>query len=270
MHHYLLRIGQLLLACALVSCEKVIEVDLEEADERLVIEAALRHGEQPFEVLISYTTPYFGDDPVMTVPDARVTLTADNGLNLEVPHAVNGSYRAIVDAEAGVNYTLTVELDGTEYSATSYLPEPVQLSQVYYAEAPDNAFSDGEYNVYLRYADPGDAENFYRVIHSINGVPQTGGEDLQLLNDNLNNGNEARIPIFGRFFDPGDVVDIELIHFDEASYDYFNSLADIVGSQQGPTGGTAAPGNPESNWSGNILGYFSAYSLDSMSVVLPE
>ncbi|MEL6638744.1 MAG: DUF4249 domain-containing protein [Bacteroidota bacterium] len=255
--------------CLLSSCEQVIDVELDSVEEQIVIEAQLKQGNHVFTVLISQTAPYFDNQAPVRIDNATVLLSDDTGWSQAIPSVGNGVYSAPVEAQAGRNYQLQVEIDGVFYEASSFLPEPIALEEVY--TEFQNAFAnlDEGYLVYFRYRDPGNTDNYYRVIHSLNGQPQLEGSDLQVFDDNLVNGNLARTTLFQQIFNPGDSVTIELVHFDEASYDYFNSLSDIVGGG-GPSGGSAAPGNPNSNWSGGILGYFSAYSSDQSSIRIPE
>ena len=93
---------------------------------------------------------------------------------------------------------------------------------------------------------------------------------MQVLNDNRNDGNQVRTSLMMKTFQSGDLVEIELIHFDEASYNYFSTLGDIIGSSRGPNSGSAAPGNPISNWTNGALGYFSAYSADVAEIVIGQ
>jgi len=258
-----------LLISLLISCEKVIEVDLEDAATQMVFEANLKEGNQVFEVKLSMSQPYFGEAEVDWINDATVSLR--NGAEEEwfLLFQGDGLYTAEVDAAVNELYTLNIELDGVSYRASSYLNEPISLTEVYseFQEA-QGLFEEG-YTVYFRYLDPQDQTNYYRVVHTVNGEPQTEGNDLQLLDDVLNNGAEARIPIFRKLFDSGDEVEIELRHIDENAYHYFNSLSEIIGSGQGP-GGSAAPGNPINNWSSsNVLGHFTAYSNSESSITLP-
>lgn len=253
----------------LTACEKVIDVDLDEADPKLVIEAKLQEGTHEFEVQISYSAPYFENELPEYVNDAEVTLIDGNGNSVKVPFFQKGIYKLDYTALSSMFYTLEVSLDGRNYSASSFLPEKIELNEVYADEAPNNAFAEGDFNVLYRYNDPAGVENYYRVLHAVDGEFQNDGDDLIILNDNLNDGSSARIPLLQKFFNSGETVTIVLIHFDEASYDYFNSLSDIVSDANGPNAGSAAPGNPNSNWSGDVLGYFSAFSSDTLGLEIP-
>ncbi|MEM9821870.1 MAG: DUF4249 family protein [Bacteroidota bacterium] len=250
------------------SCEKVIEVDLEDAPSQIVIQAVLKVGTNDFVVNIANTTDYFGNASQIVVENAIVTLTDDLGNVTAIPYVDAGQYIRQVTADAGVNYQLTVEIAGTTYEASSFLPEKIEIVELL-TEFQEAGFDDAGYELLIRYNDPGDVPNYYRVIHHLNGILQNEASDLQVMNDDFNNGVLTRAPLLTDIFAEGDTIGIELIHFDRASFDYFNSLANIIGEGGAFGGGIAAPGNPNTNWSGGALGYFSAYSSD-MEMVIAE
>jgi len=254
----------------LASCEKVIDVELEDSTPKIVIEAVLQEGESDFVVSISKTAPYFDNQSPKVIDDAIVLLSDDKNNTYEIHNIGNGKYKKSMKASTNTEYQLQVKIDGTAYLATSYLPEKVAIDSVY--DVYEEGFGPREsgYTVYLQYSDPANVPNYYRVTHDLNGEYQNNAEDLQVLNDNNNDGNQARIPLFMQTFQKGDAVNLSLIHFDESSYDYFSSLGDIIGGNMGPNSGSAAPGNPISNWSNNALGYFSTYSADTVSLVVGE
>ena len=260
-----------LLLTVLFSCEKVIEVDLNDSDPQVVIEARLEAGEHDFEVLISETTSYFSNEPVVYRNDAQVRLLDNTGGAIAVPLDDNGRYTTRVDAVSSQTYTLEVELGGNRYLASAEVPELVALQELEadYREA-FGPFDEG-YQVFLRFADDATQENYYRQIHAIDGEYELAGEDLQVTDDNLFNGSpQARLPIFQRIFDPGVELTVVFQHIDNSSFEYYNSLADIIGEDGGPNGGSAAPGNPVSNWDGEVLGFFGAFASDTLQIELPE
>lgn len=262
----------ILIITVLSSCEKVIDIDLNESDKQYVIEASLEEGENDFSVLITKTAPYFDNQPSDKITTAKVTLKdITTGESIDVPHLAEGKYQTVATAEKDHVYQLSVDVEGKNFTATSSLPKQIPLTEVYSEKGvagPPRPGGEGEekYSVYFRYNDPADEDNYYRAIHYINGKVQLKNI-IQVWDDNVTNGQNARFPLFGQSFDAGDTVLVQLIHYDDISYDYFNSLSDLIGSGGGP-GGTAAPGNPNSNWSNNALGYFSAYSADTLSVVV--
>jgi hypothetical protein len=250
------------------SCEKVIDVDLKESGKRIVIEATLSEGEQDFSVYISKTAPYFDNSMPEAIDSAIVTLTDDTNNSFNIPHDKDGLYRAEITGVANRTYTLKVEIEGEEYEASSFLPEKVKLDTVYSKYEKGFGPIESGYAVYFRYSDPALVPNYYRVVHYLNGEKQNSAEDMQVFNDRLTDGNSPEMPLIMKIFQPGDTVMVELVHFDAASYDYFLTLSEIIGEGGGPHGGLAAPGNPNTNWSGGILGYFSASASDTLSVVI--
>lgn len=133
----------LLSAFALTSCEEVIDLNLDTAPKKLVIDAALdwKKGEtKAYPIVdISYTEAYFGethspaiDNAVvkivsgtqtysLTLWDGTSTITSDN-----LPELKGGSryvFPAGITPELGKNYELIVELNGQTYTAKDKMLE---------------------------------------------------------------------------------------------------------------------------------------------------
>ncbi|NME66996.1 DUF4249 domain-containing protein [Flammeovirga aprica] len=260
-------VSVIVIAFLVTACEKVIDVDLKDAAPRIVIEAVLMEGENDFEVKISKTAPYFDNSPSEKIDNASITLKY-NDQTIDVPSKGNGSYSVPVNAVINTEYHLEVNVDNEVYNASTTMLDKVAIDTIYSEYEEGFGPRESGYYVYIKYTDPGDVENFYRLTHDLNGEYQNTENDLRVFNDLRNNGNQPKTSLGFKVFEIGDVVDVKLIHFDEPSYDYFNSLNDIIGGGGGPSGGSAAPGNPLSNWSNNALGYFSAYNYDSASITV--
>ena len=85
--------------------------------------------------------------------------------------------------------------------------------------------------------------------------------------DKLTNGNEMEERIrAGRNVAVGDTITVELLSIDRATYDYFNTLRDVLSSDRSPT--SLSPTNPNTNLSNGSLGYFSAYTIDVKTIIL--
>ncbi len=82
----------------------------------------------------------------------------------------------------------------------------------------------------------------------------------------MTNGNEMMERIrAGRNVQTGDAITVELLSIDKATYDYFNTLRDVLSSDQAAT--SLAPANPNTNLSNGLLGYFSAYTIDTKTII---
>lgn len=270
-----------LFAVGLSSCEKVVDIDLNTADPKLVVTANVIANTQELNVEITQTTSYFSTESVPTVTDAAVTLYDHNGIAVNVPHITNGLYSVSQTTVANNNYSLEVLLDGDLYRATSFLLDSVSLDSLTVKEVDENTFtgpggggggssSQIKYIVYCEFDDPVGVDNYYRINYVLNGVPADPTE-IQVIDGRSFDGDHMSIPIyFGRkLFNSGDMVEVELVSFDKAAYDYYLSLADIVSNGGKPIGENVAPGNPINNWNGEILGYFIASSEDTLSVQIP-
>lgn len=85
-------------------------------------------------------------------------------------------------------------------------------------------------------------------------------EDLQ------SDGNEIEYDRIRTAFELNDFVFVELLSIDEATYEYYSTLGNAIASSSGSKIQTKIPANPNSNISGNALGYFGAFTVRSDSV----
>jgi len=254
----------------LTSCEKVIDVDLQNSDPLLVIEANLIAGEQDFVVNISKSTDFFLDTPIEYIDDATVTLYRENEILSVIPRTSKAQYSEQITAQEETMYTLEVELDGKTYRASSFMPKKVEIMETSFEFQEAGGPLDEGYVITVSFSDPAETEGFYRIVTYDDGVINNAPDDLQIFDDRLFNGGNTNLSLSRFPFDPGTNVTLELRTLNAEGYDYFNSLAGTLGSDQGLRGGQAAPGNPNTNWDEDILGHFTAYSIDEISIQLPE
>src|SRR5690554_5648591 len=102
------------------SCEDVIEVDLNNAPPRLVVEANLYvwdNGGSLSSVKLTTTAPFF-DNTLPIITNADVKITDENGVVYPFLHAENGIYTASLLPQLNVDYSLSIQYDGETYSAT--------------------------------------------------------------------------------------------------------------------------------------------------------
>lgn len=248
------------------SCEKVIEFDLSEAEEALVIEANITNNKAPFTVLISKTSPYFGDQTDNQVSGAKVSIYSDHGTPRYFTEVSAGVYKLEkTNAVAGYWYNIDVEYEGVTYSARSFLNEPVPIVDMGISYFDGFGFFDSGYklNCYIR--DPANKENFYRLKYYVNG--KLNDSEISLYTDKLFDGMVIGLGQRSMVFQETDTLIVEIQSIDEAVYDYFSTLETISGNIMEQT---ASPANPISNFNNGALGYFSAYSFDRKTVVIKD
>lgn len=112
---------------AMVACEDVVDIDLKEGERRLVIDAFVNNKIEKQIIRISYTSPYFANQPTPPETNATVLLINETtGDTARFLHETNGEYTFMPDSNYNffrVNhvYKLHVSLNGVYYEATSIL-----------------------------------------------------------------------------------------------------------------------------------------------------
>ncbi len=260
-------------AIAFQSCQNVISVDLNKANPQIVIEGKVTDQPGPYTVTISKTGNYF--DPVLEFPPvsgAAAIISDKEGNTDTLRETAAGTY--ITSALRGITgrtYSLTVISEGKTYNGVSFLPRKVFIDSLS-ATSFHAPGGNKVYEINITFTDPPETKNYYRVVLHINSLPPDSVADgrYYLYTDKLFNGNtitqEIRFRNDVNIIHPGDTLTVDLLSIDEATYNYFNTLKDIVGENDRNI--SASPANPNTNLSNGSLGYFSAYAIDSKSIIL--
>lgn len=248
-------------------CQKVIDVDLNDANPAIVIEANVTSAYKLIEVKISKTGSYFGTDSVQMVSDALVIIESESGNTTSLEEVEKGIYKSrALFPVPGRKYKITVVSEGQTYDAESVLNYPVEIESLSAEYNDSYAFMKGGYNVNLYFHDPEEIKNYYRLKIYINDELQRDDGDYIIFDDENINGDYIELKIRHKKYDLGDNVTYELISLDKGAYEYFVSLQDLISVNPS----SAAPSNPISNFSNGALGYFSAWSSDSKTIIIEE
>ncbi|GAB4428335.1 MAG: hypothetical protein OHK0039_46810 [Bacteroidia bacterium] len=269
----LLRYTALLALVALVACEEVIDIELDNAAPQLVIDATLSNTQQYNRVLLSQSGGFDTLGRYPAIAGAVVSLDAASGQRYDGQEIAAGTYVFdSLQARVGETYTLRVAHGGETYEAISYLPAPLvldSLSFVYFEERPGIA---GGYLMRVHHPLPLSTSSYCRFWVTVNGrrLP-----DYYLYDGNQPGGTAGmfafRMGPAITLFQPGDSIVVLAAAIDAGAYTYFSQLADLNSSSVGPLVNTAtAPTNPTSNISGGVLGYFAAMGYSSIAGVVRE
>lgn len=251
----------------LFGCEKIIDVDLNEANPEVVVEANLSNFLNSAEVKLSKTGSYFGDNPIEKIIDASVVIENEYGSKYVLNEVEDGLYRAdgiFLDDE--VTYRLSINADGEQYESESELNPVVLIDSLVYYYDEGFAFLDAGYIIKIYFVDPPGIDNYYRLKIFENDTLKNGSEDLIVFDDRLIDGQTLEVKLRGIIFEPDDTVSIQLLSLDKGAYEYFNTFQELINVNPG----SAAPANPTSNITNGALGYFSAWSADEKTVIIKE
>ena len=252
----------------LVSCEKVIEIDLKEAEPHLVIEGNISSRPGPYHVIVSTSGGYFDTTAVKPVSNAIVFLRDENGYWEQLFEKTPGVYRTdYTYGEEKTNYTLEVDYNGVLYTGAEYLPERVEIIELEIEESIFSGYGPGNeeiYDVHCKFHDPVEVSNYYRFYVYINGdLERSEFRPYDVTDDELFNGLIHAIPFRRIEATSGDEIKIELQSIGFHTYEYFRTLNDALGRGIGST-----PYNPITNLSNGALGYFGSYTVSTETIVV--
>lgn len=258
-----------MLTFALFSCEDVVEVDLREADQRIVIEAQIETESRPLAI-ISSTLAYNNQARTAVIEGVEVWITDDE----QPPNKVQltevnqkGYYTTTNDyfGKVGRVYTLEVMHDGEKYSATDSLK---RLPEVENLEVVKNNETDEYYSVFVYAEEPAGMGDNYRWIVYYNGVPLLHPNFMAVTSDQLVDGNyieKAQIlnGQFAGFAMDTEIVDetkiqIKQLSISQDCLEYYMQLQEST-SGQGMF--SPPPANVPTNFSNGALGFFRASAV---------
>jgi len=248
----------------LTSCEKVIDVKVDDAAKKYVIEAVLTNEAGGCQVKVSQTKAISDNNAFVGIAGAQVRILDEAAVAENLTEVRQGVYQSNLAGVPGKRYTLQVTIGSETYTATSQMPQAVLLDSLYMSNLA--MMGEKEYYATAVYTDPQEKGNAYRFVQYINGRKT---KDIFVQNDELSNGRKNTTALFSQDdlkdeIKAGDQIRVEMLSIDPHVYKYWYSL------WQGATGSgnSASPANPVSNLTGGALGYFSAHTLSAKTVVL--
>ncbi len=266
----------ILISFSQVSCEDVVNVDLDNDSPKLVIDASIKwqKGEtgNVQTISLSTTTNFYSNSipPATGATVSVINLSSNPSLVYTFTEINPGTYVCSnFDPILNNLYQLTVVYNGETYQATSQL---MATPTIEFAQQSMIPGFNGEDIVQLKfyYQDDPNQDNFYLVGAKNSNIvfPEYG-----VITDEFFQGNL----MFGLYIDedlkPGDVVDYSLQGVTEKYSNYMNKLLSIAGSDGGSPFST-----PPATLRGNIinisnqdnypLGYFHLSEIDTGTYVI--
>jgi Domain of unknown function (DUF4249) len=259
---------------AFCSCQKVMNIDLNSASPQLVVEGNITDGPGPYLVRLSQSVNFDEITQIPVVTDAVVEISdSTSGVRETFKGSPAGIYRSVlIKGIPGHRYNLMIRTDCQVYEAVSEMPYPVDFSslEIIRERGGDSPFDRGNsvnYRVNFEINDPPEYKNYYRIIVYHNGREISS---RRVFDDQFNNGKIIANDFELRDstdFNPGDSIRIQLMNIDKGTFNFFRTLRNAAG---GVSFLSASPANPISNISNNGLGYFSASSVRSRSLTIPN
>lgn len=245
-------------AFLLVSCEDLIEVDLNSANPKIVIEADLNDLSNKQTIRVSRTVDFGAPISSEAITGAKVTVADSKGRLFEFVDKGDGLYiKEGFKPMSGLSYNLTVNVGEEEYQSSTKMNVFIPVDSIAIKE--ETVFSKTYYSVVLKFDDPKDTPNYYKYDIAINGK---GFKFNSAYSDKFNDGLYVSHQIMERgdnAIELGDSVVVRRQCVAKEVYTYWNDIQML-------NPGSAAPANPTSNISNGALGYFSVSSAKQYDV----
>jgi hypothetical protein len=266
MKTYHIILSSVLISASFISCEKVIDIDLNSKDPQYIVEAEVTDDTTlPQTVYITKSLNFSESSGFPTVSNATVELSDNTGTKDTLKEVKPGVYQSFkIKGIQGRTYYLKVESNGKSFSATCKMPKKVNLDSLQSNDATQEPGQSGVGKAIRPvFTDPSGKGNAYRFKLIVNSKTS---KDILIHNDNIVDGLT-----YPRSFGVSDItiktndsVSLVFMCIDPQIHFYFNSLFQNAG---GP-GGSASPANPKTNMQGGALGYFSAHTRQVKSIII--
>ena len=234
----------LLIACSLffTSCEDVIDLDLDQYEKRVVIDANIFVNETDYnKIRMYYSAPFYANGYEF-ISTATITIK-DLNTNLDYPFTYtsngyyeNNSFNPLVTNE----YELNISYNGKIYKANSKVTQAPVIEKV--EQINDAGFSGNNYEIRFYYQDNPDEEDYY-----LTQTVDLKENDFSVGNDQFTNGNLSYDLYFAEEDQLGETINFSLAKINK---DYYNYLSKMFSN-------AASAGNPFATPTGTLKGNIS-------------
>ena len=153
----------------LSSCTKVIDINLNDAAPKFVIQGDLSNVTATTTVTVSKTINFSQDNVFPSVSGAVVTIKDNSsGLISTLNETRLGTYQTFdLQGIVGHTYSLNVSINGAAYTSTSTMPEQVPLDSITFQH--NRGFGRNVISPIPNFTDPANVKNYYQFEELVNG-----------------------------------------------------------------------------------------------------
>jgi hypothetical protein len=220
----------------LYSCEKVINIEADYSDERIVFDASIfKNINEDFAtatVTVSKTAPYFGENNTI-IENANVYIKTKNG-NIDLDYDTKNKYytNTIDYINFKENYEFFVKFGNENYYSTEKLIKISGIESVVFGDR--KSLNKDEIELLITFTDPKEIGDFNLWKFGPKGEANT--YDYLVSRDLYTNGNQFTFSFFidkTKYFKNDKFVNIEMTGLTEEGFNYLNILTAQAGAQNG-------------------------------------
>ena len=252
-----------------LGCEKVIDLETDFNDTRLVVDANIsKHRDSlnaKASVKLSETVPYFSDEESI-INDAIVSIEINQKTHELYYDNPTKLYVADINfIENNSDFVLLIEHKKNNYTSSSKLIKTPKIESVVFGDR--KSLNKDEVELKVTFTDPPEEGNYYLWKF---GPKKSGKFDYLPALDKYINGNKFTFSFFidkTEYLQDSDFINIEINGITEDYFNYLNILTSQAGAQNGrpfSTSSSVIKGNVvnNTNLENFPLGYFRVYEFD--------
>ena len=214
----------------LISCSDVVELDLNNSDPRLVIDARLElleDGSTSSIIELSRTAGFYIEENPSVI-NATVFITEENGTVHNFATSGNlGVYsNNTINLQDNISYTLTIIDEGNTYTSTEQLVRTTPIINV--DQESFDGFDDELIQIAASFNDPIGLGDFYLFKYD-----DMDNDQVDIGDDEFIDGNSADTFFFIEDAVPGTVATIKIMGIDQRCYNFYEVLLQQAGGGGG-------------------------------------
>ncbi len=221
------------------SCEEVIDLDLDQHEKRVVIDANLFVGETSYnKITLSYSSPFYTEGyQYISTASVQITNTTSNE-SYPFTYTSNGTYENnSFDPETDETYELEVIVEGKTYKAISKVWQAPEIEKI--EQVNNGGFTGDMKEVQFYYRDDANTEDYY-----LSQIKDSEENNFFNGNDLFTNGNLISDSYTAEDEQQGETIFYGLAKIDKEYYNYLSKLF----------GNAASAGNPFATPTGTLKG----------------
>ena len=252
-----------------LGCEKVIDLETDFNDTRLVVDANISKYRDSLNakasVKLTETVPYFSDEESI-INDAIVSIEINQKTHELYYDNPTKLYVADINfIENNSDFVLLIEHKKNNYTSSSKLIKTPKIESVVFGDR--KSLNKDEVELKVTFTDPPEEGNYYLWKF---GPKKSGKFDYLPALDKYINGNKFTFSFFidkTEYLQDSDYINIEINGITEDYFNYLNILTSQAGAQNGrpfSTSSSVIKGNVvnNTNLENFPLGYFRVYEFD--------
>ncbi|RUA33659.1 MAG: DUF4249 domain-containing protein [Bacteroidetes bacterium] len=266
------------------SCQEVIDLELNEADPRIVIEGEIVNKNTIHRIRISESLNYYDTGRMNPVSDAEIRLLDENNNVISgfIYNPQDSNYQTYdsLRLEIGAEYKIQIEINDELLEAKGKLLENATLDSIYYLSDKEMqalgqpVFGEG-YFLFVDGRLNNEGVEYFKLDVIVNDTLRNsrGALSNSILTSEFFGKEFQALPVPGSF-EEADTVDLELYTLNEDVYQYYVEFINLLFNDGGVF--SPPPVNPDSNIK-NItnpenepLGFIQFSSVQRRSLVIKK